>query len=158
MTDMSTTRSEIRRLIALRYYDGPTQGLVLLAIDGRDRTFIFEMISWDDSQDRRVFALCEIEDGAALDRVSSVAGPPKWPIWVPDWKFRSDKERANADEVVDHIMAQKTDYDVVMCAPDSMSGVEIRTDLGAVHRDLLRQFDQSRQLQPFEAWKGLYRM
>jgi hypothetical protein len=158
MIDAKAKLATITRMIALAYYDGPTGGLVKLSSLGMEHTFIFKLMSWDETQDSRVFALAELADKTALDRVAAVAGQPRWPIWVPDWRFKSDEEKTKADGVVEQIMALKTPYQAVMCAPDDMSTAEIWSDLSPTHRALLKQFSQSEQIQSFDDWRGLCRL
>jgi hypothetical protein len=152
-------QATISKLIGLRYYDGPIGGLVLLNLDGSERLFWFELLSWDSLQDNRVFALSEIADGGpVLDRVIraiSVLGAPKWPIWVPSWNFETEEARKEADAVIAEIVSSRAPYSVVMCAPDDLSVVRIHTDLGPVHFSQLNIFNESGLQQAFEDWQAL---
>jgi hypothetical protein len=73
-------------VLALGYYDGPTDGL--LWEDQAGRAYRFEMLAWDDRQDLRVFRLRELPASAfaqLVDRLSRCE-PPRWPLWVPSWR------------------------------------------------------------------------
>ena len=46
-------------VIALDYYDGATEGFMAHS-DGADVARMFKMIAWDQDEDRRLFAVCDI--------------------------------------------------------------------------------------------------
>jgi hypothetical protein len=84
-------RSPVREVLALGYYDGPTDG-VLRCADGS--VYRFELLTWDpDTQDLRVFGLSRLPDSAwqLLNGLYSRHQAPRWPIWVPSWRDELEK-------------------------------------------------------------------
>src|SRR6266487_451287 len=85
-------RSPFTKVLALGYYDGPTNG-VLQCGDG-GQVYKFDLIEGPFSTeeglwDMRVFALAPLP-GSALARLAegySSFWAPRWPLWVPIWSF-----------------------------------------------------------------------
>ncbi len=79
--------SPFTRVLALGYYDGPTEGLIQ---DGQDGSvYQFRMLAWDDeTQDLRIFGLVRLPATALEDSVQAYARHqvPRWPVWVPSWQ------------------------------------------------------------------------
>src|SRR5258708_24525385 len=87
MKALSDARAK-RRIISLGYYDGTTSGL--LAVAGAPNTYKYDMVSWDDQQDRRVYCIALLPSDA-FERAIGILrelGEPKWPFWNPVWNFR----------------------------------------------------------------------
>ncbi len=85
----SGSQSPFSRLIALKYYDGPTEGFV--ECGACQTTFYFKLLDWDDGQDLRIFALREAI-GASIEGIAQAlgAGEPRWPNWVPTGPIQSE--------------------------------------------------------------------
>ena len=71
------------RVIALGYYDGPTEGVVSCGACGKN--YVFRMCGWDpDDDDARVFELRPVVN-SSLDSVLEIfahVGPPRSPVWL----------------------------------------------------------------------------
>jgi hypothetical protein len=88
------TGSPFSKIVGFGYDDGPTTGVVrcagcsdayrfdVLAIDVDG---IYDIGSWDQGEELRIYALSPLPDGAFDQIVAllSTAEPPRWPIWVP---------------------------------------------------------------------------
>lgn len=148
--------THIKQLIALGYYDGPTSGLVKIVVDGEERYFTFDLLSWDELQDKRVFGLSELVEQSLFDRIVELAGPPRWPIWVPEWRFGSESIKATAEQVVEQVKRIKPPSRAVMFAPASLDRAAVDEALPHSHRQLLSQFSATGSIQAFEPWRSLY--
>ncbi len=71
----------VNKAVALDFYDGAAGGLVeLVDEDGSCNWFRYELFSWDNGQNTRVFGL------AAAENVSDILASTddaKWPFWFP---------------------------------------------------------------------------
>ena len=92
--------SPFDRLIAFEVYDGPIVGVVLCC-SGGDAGF-FRLLAWDDSQERRVFALSPLPQVQLVALVSALAETQdaRWPEW---WLGYLDEPTARA-KVADAIL------------------------------------------------------
>src|SRR4051794_28105965 len=74
--------SPVQKILALGYYDGPTEGALLSA---PDRVYRFRLLAWDEeTQDLRFFALAPLPP-PAFERLAGVFArheTPRWPVWV----------------------------------------------------------------------------
>jgi hypothetical protein len=78
--------SPFTKVLALGYYDGPTEGLVQGGEGGP--VYRFHMLAWDgETQDLRVFGLapCPPDSLSRLAAVCERYEPARWPVWVPSW-------------------------------------------------------------------------
>lgn len=87
--------SPVQRILALGFYDGPTEGVLQC---GPGRVYHFEILAWDpETQDVRVFSLAPMPP-AACDRLAELFArreKPRWPMWVPSW-YEDLKEETDA--------------------------------------------------------------
>ena len=89
------------RVIALGYYDGPTEGVLSCGACGKN--YVFRMCGWDpDDDDVRVFELRPVGN-SSLDSVLEIfahVGPPRSPVWLPLWRFDTPElERQASDDI-----------------------------------------------------------
>ena len=74
-----------QKILALGYYDGPTEGLLQCETG---RVYRFEILAWDsETQDVRVFGLAPMPP-AAFDQLAELFAQrekPRWPVWIPSW-------------------------------------------------------------------------
>jgi hypothetical protein len=80
--------SPFTRVLALGYYDGPTEGLAQCGNAGP--TFRFVMLDniAADPEELRIFAVSPLP-ADAMDRAAQVLAlheSPRWPVWVPGWQ------------------------------------------------------------------------
>lgn len=79
--DLRDVESPFSRLVAVGFYDGPTEGLIECGTCGT--VFSFRKLDWDDQQDIRVFSLSPVANVDLDDLADAPAGStPKWPCWV----------------------------------------------------------------------------
>jgi hypothetical protein len=99
--------SPVTHVIGLGFYDGVTNG-VLKTADGSVYTFDLTDEQYNpDGLDRRTFELAPLP-ATALDAIVRALEPhlsPRWPCWVPLWKFPSEDARLDAEAAVDRILA-----------------------------------------------------
>lgn len=89
------------RTIVLDWYDGPLGGVLLLG-DGR----VFQFAHDEDS----IYVLSPLPVDAferTLDAITEL-GPPKWPIWVPIWRFATTESEMAADAAIDAVLTGTT--------------------------------------------------
>lgn len=95
------------RMVVLGFYDGPTSGLIQCQKCSAE--FYFDMLNWDDDHEVRVFRLTPLPRGS-LERVVRAwaeAGPPRWPVWVPQRnRLSSEEARHKVDQTLHEVLAQ----------------------------------------------------
>ena len=108
--------SPVQKVLALGYYDGPTDGL-LRCEDGR--VYRFEMLAWDsETQDVRVFSLAPTPP-AAFDQLAALFArreKPRWPVWAPSWHEELREE-------TDAILKEGGSVEWVMATEDLMGTI-----------------------------------
>ncbi len=112
------------KILALGWYDGPTEGVAQCG--SCPATYRFEMLDeepdWEEGEDVRIFKLAPLPDNS-LDRiVSSLCRheAPRWPIWVPTWRFESAAEQNAADDEIGAVLATAGDPDRVVASSDGL--------------------------------------
>jgi len=93
--------SPFERIIALDWYDGLKAGLAACA--AAKRAYAIEFRSWDDEETRRIYTLSPFAF-ADFERVVAVPsgslGPPRWPMWLPVWRFHSRLAQETAERAL----------------------------------------------------------
>jgi hypothetical protein len=127
--------SPFQKVLALGYYDGPTEGL-LQCVSGS--VYRFHLLAWDEAtQDLRVFGLAALPSAAFTQLVALYAPtqPPRWPTWVPSWQegFAEPTEAILAQAgPVEWVLAVEDLYGPILSAravlPEEVAGI---TDWGA---------------------------
>lgn len=98
MTDVTLTRKDgqvrFERLVAFDVYDGPVTGVAFEK--GTREPFYFSLQAWDDSQERRVFALSRIESAVVEAELATLAAlvEPRWPEWWLQMAESGDQQQA----------------------------------------------------------------
>ena len=97
------------RVIALGYYDGPTEGAIEFKIG---EVYRFTMPDEDNqlaSQSTvRRFELSPLPRDA-IDRIATTLAPfcrPAWPVWFPQWNFPSREVEEAISTAVDSILSE----------------------------------------------------
>ncbi|HLW67503.1 MAG TPA: hypothetical protein VKS79_19465 [Gemmataceae bacterium] len=103
--------SPVSRVIALGYYDGPTEGILQFGDAGP--VFRFELLEQSESAesdelDVRVYGLYPLAQDSLMRLVAALAPykQPTWPIWCPTWTFPSDEVRHSMDQEIATIVDQ----------------------------------------------------
>lgn len=89
------------KIIALDFYDGPTEGLIL-SMKGYGACY-FKLIAWSEDQNDRLFVLSKIDDSKFNRLHELLARRQKqttFPVWLPEWKFRNKTEEKEANGLV----------------------------------------------------------
>jgi hypothetical protein len=97
-------KSPITQILALGFYDGPTNGLLRCGEDGR--VYRFDLLDDDLEQDIRIFGLAPL-DSNAMTRLVEALSPyqeSRWPVWVPRWEFPKEAIRSALDNLTDQIL------------------------------------------------------
>src|SRR4051812_4103582 len=78
--------SPFSRLLALGYYDGPTDGFLLDERGGQ--AFHFEMLDSDEEDNLRIYRLAPVPAEAVRALIEALTRfePPRVPSWVPGWR------------------------------------------------------------------------
>src|SRR5262249_14377819 len=114
--------SPVTRVVALGYYDGPTQGVLQCGDDGPVYKFglIEGPFSADDGLwDMRVFAVAPLP-GRALARLTEAYSrfwAPRWPVWVPMWHFADPTDEQAMNRLSDEVLGQAgpTEWVIATC-------------------------------------------
>lgn len=96
--------SPAEKIIALGWYDGPTDG-ILQCRDGLVFRFHSDgtVLDWgEEGEDLRVYDLFPLPSDSLQRVVSSLASfqSPRWPLWVPLWKFPSAQDQEVVEKSV----------------------------------------------------------
>lgn len=86
-------------VIALDYYDGATEGFMAHPDGAR----MFKMIAWDQDEDRRLFAVCDIpfKDFMALHDLLVLANTRSdGSVWMPSWEFSNNADHQKANVIL----------------------------------------------------------
>ena len=93
----SGDRSPFSRIIVFDYYDGPLQRVAACSVCGN--AYVYHAKAWEPDKDVRIFELRLLADhafGGIVDLCSAL-GTPKWPVWVPLWKFQTTADERNTN-------------------------------------------------------------
>jgi hypothetical protein len=106
------------KILAFDYDDGPTEGLAwsehcLVSVK-------FDLLAWDERRELRIFSLAPLPPHSFAEVVAacSVMGSPRWPVWVPIWRFATEQQRLVAEQAVDNVLAGARPPELVVAARD----------------------------------------
>jgi hypothetical protein len=140
-----------RRILSLGYYDGTTNGLLRTGA----HAFQYDLVSWDQEQNRRVYCLAPITLGAFGQAVEALLelGEPTWPFWNPVWRFTTEERRIAAEHALD--VLSTAEYDIVVFAEDLSKQPQEAIPLSEEGRRQATKYRADRSLQPFHLWSRL---
>jgi hypothetical protein len=99
--------SPFDRVIALGWYDGPTEGPVRCGACGQ--VYRFDLLdSVDADREIRLYSVAPVP-ADTMDRLVDVLSPfmtPSWPMWAPLRKFPSEDDRIAVERAVDELMSK----------------------------------------------------
>lgn len=103
------------------WYDGPRAGLCRLrhpAVEFRFR--LLDERASDDGADERLLQVDELPAGSVEEATRALAdlGRPDGPIWVPVWRFPSEKARARAESLLRDIEGRGRPTSLVVLTRD----------------------------------------
>ncbi|WP_157597907.1 MULTISPECIES: hypothetical protein [unclassified Rhizobacter] len=90
------------RLVALGFYDGPTEGFVRGVESGF--AHYFKAVAWDDDQDRRLYLLGRVEERVVDQLLALLAEPGQAissAVFTPAWAFGDAQREALANKLVE---------------------------------------------------------
>jgi hypothetical protein len=119
----TTLRSPISKVLALGYYDGPTDGVLTCA---SGEVFKFDLLD-EVPADVRHYSLAPlpVEAWTALVNVISPYEPPRWPVWCPLWRFPSDV-RPEIERQVAAILQQAGQAQWLIEAEDLLGTIQVK--------------------------------
>jgi hypothetical protein len=126
--------SRRRQVVALGYYDGPTEGVLLW--EGNDTALYFGLVAWDRFQDQRLFVTVDI-DRASRDRLLDILRfadiRPMRHIWIPEWVFENSADAMEADGIVKGFQSRAATIGRFALGNDPESAKSLSADV-APHR------------------------
>jgi hypothetical protein len=134
--------SPITHVIALGYYDGPTEGVLRLGESGEVYRFLLldEIQPADpDAVDIRLFGLSRLPP-QTWDSLIDMLSPylkPHWPVWVPLWRFPTEAVRKQIDTQVDALLGSAGPVAWKVTTTDllgTLQQVQRGTDTPEIHR------------------------
>jgi hypothetical protein len=107
------------KVVSLDWYDGITSGLAMCS--QFSLAFKFDLLAWDESQERRVFAFAPLTVKIfehIVRRLGRKETAPEWPIWYPKWPSGLPEKKLLKTEIDKQLTSAKPpDY---IIASDSM--------------------------------------
>jgi hypothetical protein len=133
--------SPFTKILALGYYDGPTDGVA--QCDPAGPVYKFQLLAWDgETQDRRIFGLAPLPPTALeqLTRAYARSQTPHWPVWVPAWQEGMAQQK-------DQILGQAGPVEWIIAALDLLGEILVAR---AVTAEEFARIEQSPD--PRENW------
>src|SRR5262249_43115712 len=99
--------SPFTKVLALGYYDGPTNGLLQSGEDGSVYKFdVVDDLLISNGEDCGVFTLAPVPSTSLseLTNVYSQFLVPHWPLWTPLWSFPTKEIQQSMDRVTDEVL------------------------------------------------------
>lgn len=92
-------------IIALGYYDGPTDGLAKCSLCSSE--YKFSLLAWDDKQDVRIYGFSPLPASTFKQVIDTLAplGTPTRPVWVPVFEIPAE-EKAVLDVRLSELLGQ----------------------------------------------------
>jgi hypothetical protein len=112
---------EVRQVIVLDWYDGPRSGVC--AVTRPQCCFRFEVLAEryvDDDLDDRLFSLSDVPLDTVERMIAILAalGPPTQPVWVPNWQFRSEVLRLEAEQSLNTLLTNAVKTNLIIQSQD----------------------------------------
>ena len=93
-------------ITAFDFYDGAIEGLARSI--KQCRNCYFKLIAWDSGQDKRLYAITEVDESkynkllALLARTQERSSTP---VWLPSWSFYNEIDKQKANKLVESFQA-----------------------------------------------------
>lgn len=116
-----------REIVALGYIDGPTAGVLRLK-DGS--VLRFKMVAYDLARELRVLTLGTLTStdfDAIVATIQGALGAPRWPTWVPLWKFANLDQRRETEAIINGVFGKATTVAAVLCDDTIMDCRSLRS-------------------------------
>ena len=138
-------------VIALDYYDGATEGFMAHPDGAR----MFKMIAWDQDEDRRLFAVCNIpfKDFRALHELLVLANTRSGgSVWMSSWEFSNNADRRKANVILRRCKEMlATRSDLVMGKHIDDAETQIISVPEQIRKDVVRALSR-RTPEDIKAW------
>lgn len=143
-----------KKLVVFKYYDGPLSGIGAEDEAG-EIISRFDLLSWDDLQDRRIFCVGRIYDGDSLFKevvdFYKQFEEAHWPIWVPNMPPAGNDERwSRLSNALDMRRAYQS---LILASQIYDEPIQIEKITGDLDT-LVQKFIQTGELQDFESCKS----
>lgn len=144
-----------KKMIILDYYDGEISGFY--AEDEASETVSrFELLSWDDQQDWRIFCVGRIPNGGEqfrkLVELYKQFEDEHWPMWVPS--LLPPDKRSEELEII-CALDSKVQYQSVVLSTGFHKETAKTAAITGELKTLVQRFIETRELQDFETCKRL---
>ena len=115
--------------------------------------FRYDLVSWDEDQDQRVYCLAPVTLDAFDRAVEALQGlgEPTWPFWNPVWIFTTEECRIAAERILDTLVGTG-EYNIAVFTKDLSRRVEEAVSLSEERRKLATKFKIDRVIQSFHLW------
>jgi hypothetical protein len=120
--DMPASSWHLKRLIALGWYDGPTEGFLWLEQPSAELYFkLLEEAHEGRYAGTKLVALYEVPVGTIqqVEHVLSFAGPAVGRWWIPLWRHSDEKVLRQAEDQLAELMADKKDLRAVLAISEA---------------------------------------
>jgi hypothetical protein len=120
--------SPVTRVLALGYYDGPTDGVFQCGEGGP--VYKFDLVEGpfsteDGLWEMRVFSVASLP-GSALARLTEAYSrfwPPHWPVWVPTWHFPDPADEQAMRRLTDEVLREAGPVEWVVATADLLGTI-----------------------------------
>jgi hypothetical protein len=121
----SSYPSPFTHLVALGWYDGPTNGL-LRAGDAVWKFDMLDEIHNPNGLDLRIFTLACMPYSAWDQLLSALSKyhTPMEPVWVPRWQFPSDADLQATNQMTDEVLSQGGPVEWVVASECLLTQIE----------------------------------
>ena len=111
----------IRQAVIFDWFDGPRQGICALSVP--ECEFAFDCLAErynPSGLDDRLYRLREVQKGTINTVVSRISalGSPLSSIWVPVWRFSSEREKELVDADIDELLENSRLTNVIVHSQD----------------------------------------
>lgn len=100
--------SPVTRILALDYYDGPIGGVLQCGDEGLVYKFDVLFGPEQGAEAQRVFGLAPLPVTALRELAEAHARyqAPRWPLWVPMWRFPTTGDEEAMNHLTDRVLSQ----------------------------------------------------
>jgi hypothetical protein len=143
------------KMIILGYYDGETSGVY--AEDEASQVISrFELLSWDDQQNWRIFCVGRVRDGNALFRklveLYRQFEDEHWPVWAPSLV---PQDRRSEELEIRRALDSRVQYESLVLSTDFHKGAAKTAPITGELETFVQRFIRTGELQDFKTCKSL---
>ena len=119
--------SPFTRVLALGYYDGPTNGLAQCGEDGPVYKFdLLDELYNPEGLDLRAFALAPAPRNSLAELITAYSPhlSPQWPLWVPLWMLPTKEIQQAMERVTDEVLGRAGAVEWILAAADLLGELQ----------------------------------